>query len=917
MKTSVRSLFYMLVVPLTGALVALLLGGLIPFFGVRIDLKELDGDIRYSKAARRFESQVSEQSRAYADLIIYGGSSHAHQARVAGKSSRAALEAWRAIAPADRSFLAMAAAFESLSREGDVFIGMAAQGRQAEARGILFREIYPASIRISREVDDALAGRHVRLLRSLARMSGGIDYSPGLRFGNLGREIDGLEGDVNEAIGSAVLRRSIQREVRAYWYFSLFKDRLLLDEIAVNRQRGDQALRMWRKAVTDHPCPNQIDELRMIDDAERTHHQLQHRGEKLIELTERGADEEARSLLVGPMELQRTALWNAWGVYIDDETRSAAQHLANMNRQTRNMRLVLLSVSAATLLFAFAVPWIISRRLLKPLVNLQKAAKSIGRGELGTSVAVPPIEEVADLVMAFNAMTADLKASRGQLERSEERFQLAARAANDMIWDLDVTTQEVWFGEGFRARLGMNGPKSSWTQWHERIHQDDRERIRESVEAAVNGTEAHWSDDYRVRRADGAYAYVYDRGLIVRDAAGAAQRVIGAAVDVTERMLADEAIASLNRQKEMILDSVGDGIIGLDAGGRIISANPAASRMLGFDALIGSSMSAVVQATAPKGMAVERTLAGGGLQRSDDEIFRRGDGSEFPVEYVSNAMCDENGTVVGAVVTFRDVTEAHEVERMKSQFVSTVSHELRTPLTSIRGALGLLRGGVLGDLSDKGQRMVEIAVTNTDRLVRLINDILDIERLDSGEVKPDRKEIEVSALLQQTYDLMKPLADKCGVAIDVRSCQATIWADPDRVIQMLTNLASNAVKFSPPATTITLKAEKTGQALLFSVSDRGRGIPEDKREMIFERFRQVDASDSRDKGGSGLGLSICRSIAQQHGGRIWVESELGRGSTFFVTIPLTVAATGSEPRFTPGWTVPVCDSDASIEGRGW
>ncbi len=892
MKTSVRSLFYMLVVPLTGALLALLLSGLIPFFGVRADLRELEGDIQYSKAARRFESQVSEQSRAYADLLIFGGSSHADEARAAEKSSRAALEGWRAVAPADRSFLAMAAAYERVSRDGDVFIRRAAQGRQAEARGILFRKIYPASIQISRDVDDALAGRHVWLLRSLARMRAGIDYTPSLRFGNLRREIEGLEGDVNQAIGSAVLRRSIQREVRAYWYFSLFKDRLLLDEIAVDRQRADQALRMWRQAVTVHPDANQAEQLRLIDEAEQIYRQLQRRGNRLIELAQQGEDEQARSLLVGPMELRRSAPWNAWNIYIEDETRSSAQHLANMKRQTRDVRLMLLAISVATLLFAFAVPWMISRRLLKPLVHLQRAAKSIGRGELGTSVPVPPIEELAVLVTTFNAMTADLKTSRERLERSEERFQLAARAANDMIWDLDVTTQEVWLGEGFRARLGLDGPKNTWTQWHQSIHEDDRERVRQSIEEAVNGAQPHWSDDYRVRRADGAYACVYDRGLIVRDAAGVARRVIGAAVDVTERMLADEAITSLNRQKEMILDSVGDGIIGLDAAGRIISANPAASRMLKFDAPIGVSIFSIVQATARDETAVESTLAGAGLQRSSEEIFRCGDGSEFPVEYMSNAMCDEKGTVVGAVVTFRDMTEAREVERMKSQFVSTVSHELRTPLTSIRGALGLLGGGRLGDLSEKGKRMVEVAVTNTDRLVRLINDILDIDRFESGQVKPNRKDVHVPALLQQTFDVMKPLADKSGVAIDVRSCQETIRADPDRVIQMLTNLVSNAIKFSPPATTVTLKAERSTDALLFSVSDQGRGIPEDKLEMIFERFRQVDASDSRDKGGSGLGLAICRSIAQQHGGRIWVESELGRGSTFFVAIELD-AGTGA------------------------
>ena len=252
------------------------------------------------------------------------------------------------------------------------------------------------------------------------------------------------------------------------------------------------------------------------------------------------------------------------------------------------------------------------------------------------------------------------------------------------------------------------------------------------------------------------------------------------------------------------------------------------------------------------------------------------------------------------MVAFRDITQKHDVDRLKSQFVSTVSHELRTPLTSMRGSLGLLASGLVGNVSPKAQRMLEIAVSNTDRLVRLINDILDIERLESGALVPALRPIDVTDLMQQAMEVMKPMADKAGVALLCAPFPGTIRADQDRMMQTLTNLLSNAIKFSLPATTITLSADRAGSMLRFRVADQGRGIPADKLERVFERFQQVDASDSRDKGGTGLGLSICRSIVQQHGGKIWVESVLGHGSTFYFTVPLAEAERAGDPAIALG-----------------
>jgi len=235
-------------------------------------------------------------------------------------------------------------------------------------------------------------------------------------------------------------------------------------------------------------------------------------------------------------------------------------------------------------------------------------------------------------------------------------------------------------------------------------------------------------------------------------------------------------------------------------------------------------------------------------------------------------------------LAFRDLTRRREVDRLKSEFVSVVSHELRTPLTSIHGSLGLLSSGMLG--SEKGKRMLEIAVTNTDRLIRLLNDILDIEKLESGAIQMNRTICDAGDLIRRSVEVMKAMADEHNIAIRLSEVKATIDADCDQIVQCLTNLLSNAIKFSDPGSAVWIRASIAGDDTQFEVTDHGRGIPENKLDSIFERFHQVDASDSRRKGGTGLGLAITRSIVLQHRGRIWVTSEMGKGSSFFFTIPL-------------------------------
>lgn len=243
----------------------------------------------------------------------------------------------------------------------------------------------------------------------------------------------------------------------------------------------------------------------------------------------------------------------------------------------------------------------------------------------------------------------------------------------------------------------------------------------------------------------------------------------------------------------------------------------------------------------------------------------------------------------------RSEAERQQIDQMKNEFISVVSHELRTPLTAIHGALGMLASGVFDKRPHRGQEMLTIAWNNCDRLVRLVNDILDLERLESGKTELVMESCQVDMLMQQAIDAVQAIALQASIILEVTPLSVTITAAPDAIVQTLINLLSNAIKFSPSDSKIWLTAdiqkeigEQERAYILFTVKDKGRGIPDDKLEKIFGRFQQVDVSDARQKGGTGLGLAICKSIVEQHSGQIWVESVFGKGSSFYFTLPVKI-----------------------------
>jgi len=380
-------------------------------------------------------------------------------------------------------------------------------------------------------------------------------------------------------------------------------------------------------------------------------------------------------------------------------------------------------------------------------------------------------------------------------------------------------------------------------------------------------------------------------------------------------------------QLEQVFASTSDGFLVVDLGGRIVGFNRQGGELLGIvpDEVVGRPFQYLIEALGPAvawdegdGQALLAMVDSGRPAAASGDLELRAP-EPRTLGWRAAPMRDLLGEAVGVTFTLNDVTRQREIDRMKTEFVSTVSHELRTPLTSIKGSLHLLLSDPALQLDATQRQLVDISVKNTDRLIRLITNILDISKIEAGHIQLELGMHRAEEFISIAVDGIVAFAESRGIAIEreIADDLPPVRVDVDRMVQVVTNLLSNAIKFSPQGSTVTVTASRAGRRFELRVADRGRGIAAEDMGKLFKKFQQLDGSNVRSVGGTGLGLAICRGIVEEHGGSIGVESQLGRGTTFTVAMPLPAAENaggpdGAEPGAGYGPLILVVDDEPDI-----
>jgi PAS domain S-box-containing protein len=486
--------------------------------------------------------------------------------------------------------------------------------------------------------------------------------------------------------------------------------------------------------------------------------------------------------------------------------------------------------------------------------------------------------------------TAQLADLNRTLTRDNERFAIAADAAGLGFWSLDVETDLLQWDERTSQLYGRSPAtgEKPFTAWTRCLHPEDRANFEQDSADALSGTRP-FDTEFRVLHPNGTLRHLKSAARITRDTDGRAVQMYGVTVDITELKRADEKF-------HRAIEAAPTAMLMMDRAGMIVLVNAQVEKLFGYrrDELLGRQIEMLVPDRLREHHPVLRisffddpkTRAMGGGR----ELFGLSkDGREVPIEIGLNPLHTTEGDfVLGSII---DLSQRREMDRMRSDFVSTVSHELRTPLTSISGSLGLLQSGAMGALSEKVAAMVRIAHKNSERLVRIINDILDIGKLEAGQLAVHLVSISLGELLRQSVEVNSAYAEKYEVRflIDGGCAEDRVMADPDRLMQVLTNLLSNAAKFSPPGADVLIRVLPGYSTLRIEVEDSGPGIPVAFQAHVFEKFAQADASPSRRYEGTGLGLSIARKLVETMDGSIGFTTVVGQGTIFHVELPRTDA----------------------------
>jgi PAS domain S-box-containing protein len=473
------------------------------------------------------------------------------------------------------------------------------------------------------------------------------------------------------------------------------------------------------------------------------------------------------------------------------------------------------------------------------------------------------------------------------LQQTLERLDLASSLASMGVWSYDNSTRKVeWNDQNFIMHGIPQTAENKYELWEENVHPEDLSTMNTLLRNARQDCDTEF--EYRFMHPELGQRLISCRVQVTSIAKDGSRYYTGANLDITEVRKTNRRLENAATKTAAIVDNALDSIITIDSKGLITSFNYAAETMFRYRAseVIGENVNILMSAKfSDHHSGYIAAYLKGREARMIDKVTEveamRANGDVFPVELAVSKSVEDTGVVFIGIV--RDLTERRKIDLMKSEFLAMVSHELRTPLTSIQGTLSLVKAGIFGELDQRGQRIVSASLGNAETLGSMVDEILDLEKLSSGKLEVYIEQINLSDLLNQTINSTQSYSDKFSVHLSLQTPvpEILIQADPKRAGQVLTNLISNAVKFSPTGDVVRVEVMRNKGYMRVSVIDNGPGIPADKHDLLFQKFSQIDASDSRHNRGTGLGLAISRELMNSMEGRIGFTSIQGEGSTFW------------------------------------
>ena len=508
-----------------------------------------------------------------------------------------------------------------------------------------------------------------------------------------------------------------------------------------------------------------------------------------------------------------------------------------------------------------------------------------------SSRAYPAHSGAVEYVVCSGVDITEHRQAEEALKLREERLTVALHAADEGLWDRNLETNEVYYSPRWMTMLGYADAEidASIETFEELVHPDDRAARRAAISSYTSGTAERYEVEFRLRHKRGHYVPILSRATAVRDGSGRVVRLIGTHVDLTERKQFEEQLRQAELKYRAIVDRSLHGIYRTTPDGRIIHVNPAFARSLGYDRpedILEFEGSLADHLYIDQGVRDEfrRTIETQGTVVGYEVRMRRRDGSIIWASIDARAVRDAAGNVEYYEGSLTDITDRKEAEQMKSDFVSFATHQLRTPLAGIKWMLELAQAP---DLPEDIASYIQDARASADRLIRLVNELLDASRLESGRLAVALEPTDLVAVTQDVVNEVLPLVTEKGLrlAVDPPGRLPQVQADRKLLREVVLNLLSNAIRYTPPGGTITVRMECDGAMVRWSATDTGIGIPASAQARLFEKFFRADNASVVHTEGTGLGLYLVRLIIERSGGHAGCTSVEGKGSTFHFILP--------------------------------